>query len=186
MAKFVLSATNSENWINDNKTEYCFIGRSNVGKSSLINALAKQKIAVTSKLPGRTRLINFYDFDKFRIVDLPGYGYANVNKTEFVNLAKIIDNYIGYRKNLYGVFIVVDSIVLSKFDIEMINYIKTKFVNFFIIVNKIDKIKQNELINKKNELIKKFKINDDKIFCVSANNNININLVFNKMRDIYI
>ena len=85
MPSFIKSCFSTKDWMNDDKREICFIGRSNVGKSSLINALANAKIAKTSNTPGRTQLANFYDFEKFRLIDLPGYGFAKVSKSHITN-----------------------------------------------------------------------------------------------------
>ncbi|MDE7434159.1 MAG: ribosome biogenesis GTP-binding protein YihA/YsxC, partial [Mycoplasmoidaceae bacterium] len=93
----------------DDKTEFCFIGRSNSGKSTIINAIANKKIAKSSSMPGRTQLVNFFDCGKYRIVDLPGYGFAKVSKESKKYLSLIIEEYLLHRKNLFGVFQICDA-----------------------------------------------------------------------------
>ena len=155
MAKFIKSAYSDADWINDQTTEIAFIGRSNVGKSSLINALANQKIAITSKTPGRTQLANFYDFGKYRIIDLPGYGYAKANKAKKVDLIKVIDNVFTNRVNIFAFFQICDANVITEEDVNMHKYLAKKFANCFVILNKVDKNNYKLYLSKQCLLIEK-------------------------------
>ena len=120
---FIKSAFSSNEWINDDIVEVAFVGRSNVGKSSLINSLAKKKIAIVSKTPGRTQLANFYGFNNFRIIDLPGYGYAKASKFKKDDLIKVIDNILLFRKNLFTIYLICDINVVTKTDLDVYNYL---------------------------------------------------------------
>ena len=129
------------------KKECCFIGRSNVGKSSLLNAVTKtKKLAKTSKTPGRTQSINVFEINnKINIIDLPGYGFAKVSKVMRVNLIILIEEYIQYRKSLDHVFLLIDSKVgIKNTDIDMMDYINYCSKNFSLILTKIDKISSNQ------------------------------------------
>jgi GTP-binding protein len=128
--------------------EYAFIGRSNVGKSSLINYLLQKKnLARVSSTPGKTRLINhFLINDEWMLVDLPGYGYARIAKTEREKWEKMIHDYLMKRKNLLLTFILLDSrIELKKSDLDMINWFGENSLPFVIVFTKADKLKANEL-----------------------------------------
>ena len=100
MIKFIKSANYVDDYYLDDRNQICFIGRSNAGKSSLINSLANNLIAKTSSTPGRTRLVNFFDFENFVLVDLPGFGYASGSKKSREDLEKIIYEYLLYAKKL--------------------------------------------------------------------------------------
>ncbi|MDR0826092.1 MAG: ribosome biogenesis GTP-binding protein YihA/YsxC [Mycoplasmataceae bacterium] len=174
MPSFIKSASSQNDWINDQVSEFCFVGRSNVGKSSLINAMARENIARTSKTPGRTQLVNFFDFGKYRLIDLPGYGYAKGSRNLRQDITKIIDEYLVRRVNLYGVFVVCDANVLMEIDKQMIGYFLTRFTNVYVILNKIDK--QN-ISTYKNNLVKMAKylnIPSERIILVSVKKNLNI------------
>ena len=146
MWKFIKSATNESNWLKGHAKEICFIGRSNVGKSSLINALAQQKMARTSNTPGRTQLINFFEEDGRIYVDLPGYGWAKMSKSRQNNMLKMIENYIENKHELIKVFVLVDSkIGPTKDDEIIINFLKEVNKPFMIIMTKSDKPTQSEL-----------------------------------------
>lgn len=135
--------------IPDNNGEVAFIGRSNVGKSSLINFLMQKKnIAKVSSLPGKTQSINLFEFQKKILVDLPGYGYAAKGKQNNIFLSEMIRNYLLKRKNLKHIFVLVDCrIPPQKLDLAMIEFLDTYKKNFSIIVTKIDKISKNALFN---------------------------------------
>ena len=129
------------------KKECCFIGRSNVGKSSLLNAVTKtKKLAKTSKTPGRTQSINVFEINnKINIIDLPGYGFAKVSKVMRGNLIILIEEYIQYRKCLDHVFLLIDAKVgIKNTDIDMMDYIDNCSKNFSLVLTKIDKISYNQ------------------------------------------
>jgi GTP-binding protein len=131
-----------------NKPEYAFIGRSNVGKSSLINMLTNRKqLAKTSSTPGKTITINhFLINNEWYLVDLPGYGFAQRSKKDREAWKKMLDEYIKNRKNLVSMFVLVDSrIEPQKIDLEFINHLGELQMPFSIIFTKVDKIKELEL-----------------------------------------
>lgn len=122
--------------------EFAFIGRSNVGKSSLLNLLAeKRDLARVSDLPGKTRLLNFYAINlNWRLVDLPGYGYAHVAKSERAEFNQAVADYITGRENLRGVFVLVDSrLEPQAIDLDFLEWLAGTGVPFAIIFTKIDK-----------------------------------------------
>ena len=122
--------------------EFAFIGRSNVGKSSLLNLLAeKRDLARVSDLPGKTRLLNFYSINlNWRLVDLPGYGYAHVAKSERAEFNEAVAAYIEGRDNLRGVFVLIDSrLEPQAIDLAFIEWLASTGVPFAIIFTKIDK-----------------------------------------------
>ncbi|MDA9748555.1 ribosome biogenesis GTP-binding protein YihA/YsxC [Pelagibacteraceae bacterium] len=128
--------------------ECCFIGRSNVGKSSLINALTRtKKLAKTSKTPGRTQAINIFEINnKINLVDLPGYGFAKASKVTRENLMILIEKYIENRNTLNHVFLLIDSkIGIKNSDIDMLDLLSDFSREFSIILTKIDKISINYL-----------------------------------------
>ena len=138
------------------KKECCFIGRSNVGKSSLINAITKtKKLAKTSKTPGRTQSINIFEINnKINLVDLPGYGFAKVSKIKRENLMLLIEEYIKKRNNLSHIYLLIDSKVgLKNSDIDMIDYINYCKKIFSIILTKIDKVSKNHINLQNNSII---------------------------------
>ena len=138
------------------KKECCFIGRSNVGKSSLLNAITKnKKLAKTSKTPGRTQSINVFEINnKINIIDLPGYGFAKVSKVIRENLIALIENYIEYRKELDHVFLLIDSKVgIKNSDIDMLDFLNNCSRNFSVILTKIDKISFNQANFQKNSIL---------------------------------
>ena len=129
------------------KKECCFIGRSNVGKSSLLNAVTKtKKLAKTSKTPGRTQSINVFEINnKINIIDLPGYGFAKVSKVMRGNLIILIEEYIQYRNGLDHVFLLIDAKVgIKNTDIDMMDYINNCSKNFSLVLTKIDKISSDQ------------------------------------------
>jgi len=137
--------------------EFAFIGRSNVGKSSLINMLANnRKLAYISGSPGKTRLVNFFLVDnKWRIVDLPGYGYARVGKAQRTEFKQLILDYIGKRENLQCVFVLLDSrIPPQDLDIRFINWLGTNSIPFVLTGTKCEKVSKAGLENFKAEYYK--------------------------------
>lgn len=142
-AEFVQCVTDWQKCPSTNLPEYAFIGRSNVGKSSLINMLMKNnKLAKTSSKPGKTQTINHFLINKnWYLVDLPGYGYASISKAMREKWQKMIRDYLTKRENLQLVFVLVDSrLEPQKIDIEFINQLGKDGIPFAIIFTKTDKI----------------------------------------------
>ncbi|WP_412032226.1 ribosome biogenesis GTP-binding protein YihA/YsxC [Malacoplasma muris] len=179
MAMFIKSAESPRDWISDTKKEICFIGRSNVGKSSLINTLANNNIAKTSNMPGRTQLVNFFDFGKYRVVDLPGYGFANVSKSKQLDLLNIINTYLTQRENLICVFLVCDINVITEKDVEMVDFLSNNFPNFYILLNKSDKYSKSHFDNNKIKIASYLNVDVDKLIPISAKKKTNITKLFN-------
>jgi len=147
-AEFVISNTNPALCPKDDRPEYAFIGRSNVGKSSLINMLTGVKgLALTSSTPGKTQLINhFLINDDWYIVDLPGYGYAQRGKKGREKIREIIDAYLDEREELTCLFVLLDCRhEPQKIDLEFINQLGESGIPFAIIFTKIDKISPSKL-----------------------------------------
>lgn len=145
-AKFIKSSNHAADCPSDFIPEYAFIGRSNVGKSSLINCLCNnKKLAKTSSRPGKTRLINHFIINSsWYLVDLPGYGYANASKTEIKEFQGIIKDYFFLRKQLILAFILIDiRHDAQKIDIEFMKWLTTNNIAFSIIFTKIDKLSQS-------------------------------------------
>ena len=147
-AEFVISNTEYTKCPKIDAPEFAFIGRSNVGKSSLINMLTNHsKLAKTSGKPGKTQLINHFHINQeWYLVDLPGYGWAQVSKTMKAKWDKMNKDYILYRPNLYNLFILIDSrIPPQKIDLEFINWAGENEVPFSIIFTKADKPKNTKI-----------------------------------------
>jgi GTP-binding protein len=147
-AEFVVSNTDYRKCPNTGLPEYAFIGRSNVGKSSLINMLTNHKgLAKTSVRPGKTQLINHFVINnEWYLVDLPGYGYARTSKTSRDKWQKMITDYMLKREALVNVFVLVDSrIPPQPIDIEFINFLGMNGVPLIIIFTKIDKQNQRQV-----------------------------------------
>ena len=141
-AEFVISNTKQDRLPAANMPEYAFIGRSNVGKSSLINMLCNKKgLAKTSQNPGKTQVINHFIInDKWYLVDLPGYGFAKTARTNRAAWEKMIKTYLESRENLQCVMALIDSrLSPQKNDIEFINWLGSKGIPFSIVFTKADK-----------------------------------------------
>jgi len=160
-AKYLGSWEKSEEMSNDKLPEFAFIGRSNVGKSSLINMLTNRKeLARTSSKPGKTQMLNLYNIDdRVQICDLPGYGYAKVSKAMRRKFQLMIRNYLLYRPNLYCLFVLVDlRIPPQEMDIDFINDCGANQIPMVLVGTKADKLKPEEIGSSKsaisNELLK--------------------------------
>lgn len=146
-ATFVISNSDYRKCPSDNRPEYAFIGRSNVGKSSLINMLTNNKsLAKTSVRPGKTQLINHFLINKeWYLVDLPGYGYAKIAKTARAEWLKMIKDYFTNREQLVNTFVLVDSrIEPQKIDLDFISFLDRNGIPLSIVFTKVDKQNQRE------------------------------------------
>lgn len=148
-AEFVISSARADQCPpTEGRPEYAFIGRSNVGKSSLINMLTgRKKLAMTSSTPGKTMLINHFEINnEWFLVDLPGYGYAKRGKKEMEKLRNLIEYYVLERKELTCLFVLIDSrLAPQRLDLEFIQWLGEEGVPFSIIFTKADKNKTGEL-----------------------------------------
>lgn len=147
-AEFLVSNSRVDKCPEENKPEYAFIGRSNVGKSSLINMLTGRKgLAMTSSTPGKTMLINHFVINKeWFLVDLPGYGFAKRGKTETEKLQKLISAYVLRREALTCLFVLIDSrLKPQKIDVEFIRFLGENGVPFSIVFTKADKSSRAEV-----------------------------------------
>ena len=162
------------------KKECCFIGRSNVGKSSLLNAVTKtKKLAKTSKTPGRTQSINVFEINKkINIIDLPGYGFAKVSKVIREKLIILIEDYIEHREKLNHVFLLIDAKVgIKNSDIDMLDFLNNCSKKFSIVLTKIDKISSNYADYQKNSvlsLMKNYKKTFENIYLSETKKNYGI------------
>ena len=147
-AKFVVSNTKVDQCPKSKIPEYAFIGRSNVGKSSLINMLCNQKkLAKTSSKPGKTQLINHFLINKkWYLVDLPGYGYARASKTKKKTFQKFIVDYFIKRKELVSAFLLIDiRHTPQQIDLDFLRWLGENLIPFSIIFTKADKIKEKDI-----------------------------------------
>jgi len=144
-AEFICSNTRVDLCPQEAIPEYAFIGRSNVGKSTLINMLVeRKKLAKTSSTPGKTRLINHFKInDQWFLCDLPGYGYAKVSKKERETFGKMIERYATQRSNLVCFFVLIDArIPPQQIDLDFIEWLGDSNLPFVLVLTKIDKINQ--------------------------------------------
>ena len=163
--------------IPESDAEVTFVGRSNAGKSSLINALCQKKnMAYVSQVPGKTRTINVYEVKPYRwLVDLPGYGYAVGSKLGKADFGPMIEEYLIKRKNLCMVFVILDAVAgPTKLDILMINWLIHHDYPYNIIVNKIDKIGPSKMEVRKKEITSELGFDAADIFWISSKNKIQI------------
>jgi GTP-binding protein len=160
-AEFTISNTEVSKCPLDGKPEFAFIGRSNVGKSSLINMLTSKKgLAKTSGTPGKTQLINHFLINEhWYLVDLPGYGYAKVSRTQRSSFERFIADYLTKRETLYNIFVLLDArLEPQKIDLEFMNWCGQKGLPFSMVFTKIDKLSssalQKNLAKYKKEMLK--------------------------------
>lgn len=146
-ATFITSAAKAEQFITPAKPMIAVCGKSNVGKSSFINMLAnRKKLAKTSSEPGRTRLVNYFDFGEFILADLPGYGFARVSKTEKEKWAKTLDAFFQNKDQIAHVFMLVDSRHdPTADDMQMLQFLHYHTLPFTVVLTKADKLSKMKL-----------------------------------------
>lgn len=146
-ATFITSAARADQFITPDKPMIAVCGKSNVGKSSFINMLAnRKKLAKTSSEPGRTRLVNYFDFGEFILADLPGYGFARVSKGEKEKWAKTLDQFFKNKENIAHVFMLVDSRhAPTADDAQMIEFLHYHTIPFTVTLTKADKLSRMKL-----------------------------------------
>ncbi len=141
-AKFITSAAAAGQFLRPEKPMIAVCGKSNAGKSTLINMLAGQKnLAKTSAAPGRTRLVNYFDFGSFLLADLPGYGYAAVSKEEKAKWAKTLDDFFARKEEICHVFLLTDMRRdPSEDDLQMVSFLNYHILPFTVVATKCDKL----------------------------------------------
>jgi GTP-binding protein len=166
-SEFIISAAAKHQYVEGDLPEVAFVGRSNVGKSSIINAITNRRhLAKTSSTPGKTRLVNFFliNKDQFYIVDLPGYGYAKVSKTERQSWGKSIEQYLVGRTQLKKVILLVDCRHdPSSDDLLMLDWIRHYGYRIIVVATKADKLNRNELNKSLKNLKVKLDLREDEI-----------------------
>ena len=170
-AKFIKSASKKDEFIEDALPQIAIVGRSNVGKSSLINLLTNNsKMAKTSSTPGRTRLVNYFNINnQFYLVDLPGYGYHKASKSIANAWDAVMNDYFVGNVKLKLVFVLLDSrIEPTELDKQMLDYLAENEIPAVIIMTKTDKISRNELFLNMSKISKEIRFNKDLIIATSA------------------
>lgn len=179
--KFEISAMNKSQYPKGRMPEIVLAGKSNVGKSSFVNSLTNRKsLARTSSAPGKTRQLNFYNMDdRFYFVDLPGYGYSQMSKTEQKKVADSIEVYLRNRQNINLIILLVD--IRHKptaDDRTMINYIRDSGKRYIIIASKSDKIAKTKVQAYVDDIASELDVPDDLIFPFSSETKFNLETVW--------
>ncbi len=180
-AEFITSAVRKNQYPETGHPEVAFVGRSNVGKSTIINAITnRRKLAKVSNTPGRTRLVNFFLINEgAMLVDLPGYGYAKISKTEKLAWGKIIEDYLNNSPHLKRFVLLVDSRHKpTADDVAMLDYFRYYDKDVVIVATKLDKLKRND-IKKSEKLIREtLKLTDeDQLILYSSTSKENLQAV---------
>ena len=169
-AKFITSAASAAQFIHPDKPMIAVAGKSNSGKSTLINLLAGQKrLAKTSSQPGRTRLVNYFDFDAFILADLPGYGYAAVSKAEQEKWGKTLDAFFGRKEQIAHVFLLGDiRRDPSADDMQMITSLNYHILPFSVIATKSDKLSRMKQKERVRSIASAYALGEDNVIPVSG------------------
>lgn len=169
-AKFITSAAGKAQFITPDKPMIAVCGKSNVGKSSFINMLADHKgLAKTSSDPGRTRLVNYFDFGQFILADLPGYGYAKVSKEEKARWAVTLDEFFARKEDIAHVFVLADiRHEPTENDVNMVRYLNYHIIPFTVIATKADKLSKMKIKESVRMVAAGFNIGEGNIIATSA------------------
>ena len=165
-SEYLLSAAWKSQWPDESLPEICLAGRSNVGKSSFINAMCNRKsLARVSSTPGKTRTLNFYDINhELRFVDVPGYGYAKVNDHTNLQFGEMMETYISERKNLKAMVLLIDlRHNPTADDISMYEFVKYYDVPVILVATKEDKVKRSEVKKNENKIKEKLNFRDEDV-----------------------
>ena len=184
-AEFFTSVGTTKAILNDDKPEIAVAGKSNVGKSSFINFICNnKKLAKTSKEPGRTRLINYFNVNKgeYYLVDLPGYGFAKVSDAEKAKWGTLIETYLKTSKSLKNVFLLLDIRHEPTSDDKlMLNYLYYYRIPFTIIATKADKLSRSACLKRRKEIADSVGVGVDNIFVTSSLNKTGAEDIYNRI-----
>lgn len=169
-AKFITSAATENQFLKPEKPMIAVCGKSNSGKSTLINLLANRKnLAKTSSAPGRTRLVNYFDFGEFWLADLPGYGYAAVSKEELAKWGRTLDRFFARKEDVAHVFVLSDiRRDPSADDLQMIEYLNYHILPFTVIATKCDKLSRMKRKERARSVAQHFGLGEDNVIAVSG------------------
>ena len=169
-ATFITSAAREEQFITPQKPMIAVCGKSNVGKSSFINMLANQKkLAKTSSEPGRTRLVNYFDFGEFILADLPGYGFARVSKMEKLKWAKTLDKFFAKKEDIRHVFMLVDARHdPTEDDVQMMEFLNYRIIPFTVVLTKADKLSKIKIKEHKKAIAADLYLGEGNLIATSA------------------
>ena len=184
---FVTSVSSAKNIIHDGKPQIAFVGRSNVGKSSLLNMLVgKNKLAKTSQTPGRTRLINYFMInDSFYFVDLPGYGYAKASKTEVNSWQSLLEPYLKNNQDLKCVCVLVDiRHKPSELDVLMIDFLSHYTIPFIIVATKADKLSKSQIKNELHKVANTLNVGIGNVYATSSENRYGKEQLLDKIEEL--
>lgn len=168
--KFIKSAAGKEGFLHPERPMIAICGRSNAGKSSLINMLANRKnLAKTSAAPGRTRLVNYFDFGSFWLADLPGYGYAAVAKSEKERWGQILDHFFERKEEIRHVFLLIDiRRDPSGDDMQLVDFLNYHIIPFSVIATKSDKLSKMKVKERKRAIAHGFGLGEGNVIVTSA------------------
>ena len=183
-ATFITSAARADQFIKPDKPMIAVCGKSNVGKSSFINMLAnRKKLAKTSSEPGRTRLVNYFDFGEFILADLPGYGFARVSKDEKEKWAKTLDQFFKNKEEIAHVFMLVDARHdPTADDVQMIEFLHYHTIPFTVTLTKADKLSRMKLKEHVKAIAADLYLGTNNLLATSAETGYGKNDVLNKLR----
>ncbi len=185
-AGFITSAADKSQFIKSDKPVIAVCGKSNVGKSSFINMLAnRKKLAKVSKEPGRTRLVNYFDFGLFILADLPGYGYARVSKAEKLKWARLLDDFFADKGNIAHVFALADiRHEPTADDRQMVEYLYYHTVPFTVIATKADKLSRAQADKSLFNIAAAYKCGKDNVLATSAETRQGLDRVLERIENI--
>lgn len=182
---FITSVANKDKFLKANKPIIAVCGKSNVGKSSFINMLANMnKLAKVSKDPGRTRLVNYFDFQSFILADLPGYGYAKVSKEEKAKWADLLESFFAQKQATHTFALCDIRHDPTQDDVHMIEYLYYNLLPFTIIATKADKLSKAAVQRSKTNIASFFKCGADNIISTSAQTKQGLPEVLSKIQQI--
>ena len=180
----IISAARSEQWPESELNEVLMVGKSNVGKSSLINALVNRKsLAYVGQTPGKTRLLNFYNLDdKLMLVDAPGYGYAKRSKQEYIDYGKMMGEYLKKRTHLKGCLLILDiRHEPSNNDITMYNYLKETNSPLLIVLTKTDKLSYSQQLKMKKLIAQGLNVSNESFVLFSSSKKTGVQELWEKI-----
>lgn len=183
---FITSAAHKSQFIRADKPVIAVCGKSNVGKSSFINMLAnRKKLAKVSKEPGRTRLVNYFDFGSFILADLPGYGFAKVSKAEKARWARLMEDFFADRSNCSHAFSLVDiRHDPTADDVNMVGFLYAGLIPFTVIATKADKVSRMAGLNGAKNIAAKLKCGADDVIITSSQTRVGLDKVLSRIEGV--